>query len=189
VSSILEWLTQAASDQPLTAALAFICLRASAIIVPPIQGLPIDLLGIRLFGWKVGFLYAETGIMAGAMTCFYVARLNKRRVDLLLARRGIDVDELLGRLSFAPTFSRLLLVRLLGNPVFDPVSYAAGLTSVSSSSFFWATLVGNIPSVFLVFWLGDYVASELPWLFRIAFGGLVILGVARWVFRGRRQRK
>lgn len=148
--------------------------------MPPIQGLPLDLLGIRLFGWKAAFVYAEVGIMAGAMCAFYTARLNRSSLERLLVARGINSERWIKLVSVSPRFRRLLLVRLLSNPVFDLVSYSAGLTSISPMAFFWATLLGNIPSVLILFLLGDVVASRASWWFAVGLVALIIWAIIRW---------
>lgn len=141
------------SNYPILAPIIFIIVRSLAIIIPPIPGILIDLPGIITFGWFWGFIYAEIGIMLGAMIAFSIARRFRepivRRISSLQ-----KIEEWENKLSENQKFWTLVAIRLPTNALFDYISYAAGFTKISFVKFFFSTLLGNIPSVFLVFYFG-----------------------------------
>lgn len=148
-----EFLAQIVVDYPLIAPILFMIIRSSSVIIPPIPGIVFDLPAIVIFGWVRGFIYAEMGIMLGAMLAFWVARrfrepLVKRLTSLK------KVHEWETRASENKKFWTLVAIRLPTNPLFDYISYAAGLTKISPTKFFFSSLLGNIPSMFLVFYFG-----------------------------------
>ena len=63
---------------------AFILLRALSGIIPPIPEFMIDTIGIALFGSVFGLLYAEIGVMIGAIISFFMARKFR---DSFLAKK------------------------------------------------------------------------------------------------------
>lgn len=153
------FLIQLFIGHPLIAPILFIIIRALAIIFPPILGISIDLPGIFIFGWLKGFIYAEIGIMLGAMIAFWIARKFRKP----LMKKFISFDKLHtweNKLSENQKFWTLVALRLPTNPLFDYISYAAGLTQINTIKFFFSTLIGNIPSVFLVFYFGGITFNQ-----------------------------
>ena len=140
-------------NYPIFAPVIFIIIRPLAIIIPPIPGILIDLPGIVTFGWFWGFIYAEAGIMLGAMIAFLIARRFKEPVVKRIVSLQ-KIEEWENKLSEKQKFWTLVAIRLPTNALFDYISYAAGFTRISSIKFFFSTLLGNIPSVFLVFYFG-----------------------------------
>lgn len=154
-----EFLVQLFSDYAIIAPLLFIIARALAIIFPPIPGIAIDLPGILVFGWQVGFIYAEIGIMLGAMVAFLLARKFREP----LVRRFVALQKLRKwekKLSENQAFWALTATRLITNPLFDYISYAAGFTRISTTKFFFSTLIGNTPTVLLVYYFGGFALNK-----------------------------
>jgi len=122
-------------------------LMAIAIIVSPIPSAPIALAAGAVYGHTFGTIYVLIGAEIGALIAFALARcLGKNFVDRWIG----------GRLpkTFIGTQNGLTLViltsRLIPFLSFDVVSYAAGLTSISTLRFALATLAGMIPASFLL---------------------------------------
>lgn len=90
--------------------------------------------------------------MAGAAICFYIARILGRDVaEKLTSRSGLaQID------TFFEKYGKntILICRLLPFVSFDIVSYAAGLTSMSFSSFFIATGIGQLPATIVYSYVG-----------------------------------
>lgn len=154
-----EFFSEFGSHYPFVAPLLFILLRSLGIIIPPIPGIFIDLVGIATFGWAFGFVYGEIGIMVGSMVAFWVGRLFREPALRYVAplRR---VHEWENKISENTKFWAFVLLRLLSSPAFDYVSYVAGLTKISARKYFWATLIGSIPIVFLIYYLGEIAFSR-----------------------------
>jgi uncharacterized membrane protein YdjX (TVP38/TMEM64 family) len=158
MSDTLALLRDLAAAEPLAAGILFILLRAVAIVVPLVQGAPIDLAGAAVFGFWRGFLYAESGIMIGAITAFYFGRWASASVTRIPLLTTPLVTRWVARLSHATTW-QLIVLRLLTNPLFDYISYAAGLARVPTSRYLVSTVVGNVPSMLVVFLLGAEAAK------------------------------
>ena len=133
-----------------------VLVRSLSVIYPPVPGFPMDLLAIRLFGPVFGLGAAECGIMLGATVAFGVARRASPTLSRALLGKWSIVRYLGERLpnggmTPARQFSKWLEVRLFTNPLFDPISYLAGLTSAAFWPYFLGSLVGNLPSTALFF--------------------------------------
>lgn len=174
------------------APIIFIFLRSTAIIIPPIPGLVFDLVGIAVFGPVLGFIYAEIGIMLGAMIAFGIARKFREPV----VKHFVSLQKLNQwekTLSENKKFWMLVAIRLPTNAFFDYISYAAGLTKISASKFFLSTLISNIPMMALVYYFGGlsfqkglyyilaFVVAVLIWIF--------VLGKKFYSFILRRKQK
>lgn len=145
-----EFIAQILPNSPLIAPVIFILIRALVIIFPPIPNIAVDIPGIVIFGWVAGFIYAEIGIMLGAMVAFGIAR----RFREPLVKKFVSLQRLHSwesKLSGSQKFWTLVTIRLLTNPLSDYLNYAAGLTTIGTAKFFFSTLIGSTPIVFLVY--------------------------------------
>lgn len=129
---------------------------ATAVVIPPIPSLPLDLAAGAAFGPFYGALYAVIGAEIGAIACFLVARALGRdalsrvlKVEATFCQKCTD-HQLMGLMFFA---------RLIPIFSFDVVSYGAGLTNISLRSFALATLFGMAPPTFAFTYLGSSVIS------------------------------
>jgi uncharacterized membrane protein YdjX (TVP38/TMEM64 family) len=141
-----------------------------------------DLAAIGLFGPAVGFELAELGIMLGATIAFAVGRGARNRdvgsppsshLRLLANRVNRSVEASDRRQQFCWWF----VVRLLTNPLFDPLSYAGGMSRTGFGPFFFGTALGNIPSIGLFFVAERYaIAAGVQALIVVT----TLFGVAIW---------
>lgn len=167
---------------PFFAPLLFVLVRSLAIIIPPIPGAVFDVIAIPLFGWLKGFLYAEAGLMLGAVVSFFIARIFREPI----AKRFVTVRSLHEweeKISERKKFWGFLALRAISNSVFDYVSYAAGLSRMSFTRFFFATLIGSMPSLFVFYYFGGvFFENGLYYVIII-----VILLSLTWPFIARTQ--
>ncbi len=164
-----NFLTNVLSNYPILAPLIFIGIRASAIVFPPIPGIVIDLIGIAVFPWFLGFVYGEIGVVLGAMIAFWIARKFREP----LVKKFVSLDKLDAwekKLSSDQEFWFLVGLRLFFNPLFDYVSYAAGLTRISTGKYLLTTVIGTLPTMFVIYYFGGLSMSK-----GIYFGGGFIL--------------
>ena len=179
--------TASTSHAPATIG-AFIVLRSVSVIWPPIPGFPMDLLGIGLFGPVKALLFAEIGIMLGASVAFGIARWTRnagREESAFVLRRLQSRLEQSGWVRHDGTeeqqFQQWLLLRLVTNPLFDPISYVAGFTRTRFRPYFFGSLFGNLPSM-IVFYVAEAgtVTKGLPMALTVAgVSILAFLYVAR----------
>ncbi|MDQ3238910.1 MAG: VTT domain-containing protein, partial [bacterium] len=154
-----ESLIQLLIQYPILAPLIFIGIRASAIVFPPIPGIIIDLIGIAVFPWFLGFMYGEIGVVLGAMTAFWIARKFREP----LVKKFVSLDKLNAwekKLSGEQEFWVLVGLRLFFNPLFDYVSYAAGLTRISTGKYLLTTVIGTLPTMFVIYYFGGLSMSK-----------------------------
>jgi len=140
--------------------LILIVSMATAVIIPPIPSLPLDLASGAAFGPLLGTTYAVIGAAIGAMVSFSIGRALGRegisrllRVDAVFCEKCSDHH--VGVLIF--------LARLIPVVSFDVVSYGAGFTTISLRTFSFATIAGMVPPTFAFTYLGSSVVSA-QWL-------------------------
>jgi uncharacterized membrane protein YdjX (TVP38/TMEM64 family) len=74
LSTDQAFLKQTLEDLGILAPLIFICFQALQVILSPIPGEPVGILGGYLFGVWGGFLYSMIGLTLGSLTCFGIGR-------------------------------------------------------------------------------------------------------------------
>ncbi|MDP3800376.1 MAG: VTT domain-containing protein [bacterium] len=152
---MLESVPQLLQSYPLLAPLIFIFIRSLAIIFPPIPGIILDAVGIAFFGWKIGLIYAEIGVVGGAMVAFWIARKFREPV----VRRFITLQKLHtweDTLSERKKFWSLVGLRIVTGPLlFDYINYIAGLTKINPIKFLGATVIGTMPAMLIIYYFGD----------------------------------
>jgi uncharacterized membrane protein YdjX (TVP38/TMEM64 family) len=126
-------------------------------IIAPLPAFLITFSNAALFGWVKGAILSWSSAMAGAALCFFIANwFGRKFIEKLtskLALEGIDVFfEKYGPYT-------ILIARLLPFISFDIVSYAAGLTSMSFWSFFWATGLGQLPATIIYSYAGEMLVG------------------------------
>ena len=107
--------------------------------------------------------------MVGAALCFYIARILGRDVVEKLTGKTV----LNGMDGFFERYGKhtILVCRLLPFVPFDPVSYAAGLTSLRFRHFMLATGLGQLPATIFYSWVGSMLTGGIFWF----VSGLLIL--------------
>lgn len=154
-----EFLLTLLTDFPRLGPVFFIILRALALIIPPIPGLLIDSVGVLIFDWPWGFIYAWIGLVVGAMVAFWIARKFR---NPLIARFKIlkNLSDAEHNLTRAQEFWSLILLRIFTNPLLDYVNFIAGFTRVSGWKFFITTIIGYFPYAFVVYFFGGYIIQH-----------------------------
>jgi len=167
-----DWIQSTGSIAPLL----YIGLLALAIVIPPIPSIPLDLAAGLTFGLFWGTVYTLLGAELGGLIAFLLARHLGRpwlaRHLSARAMRTIDTtaEDRLGGLGLG-------LMRLLPVFDFDLVSYAAGLTLLSTRCYALATFLGMLLPVVGIVAVGHELFSNGVVAAGI-FGVLVLLYVA-----------
>ena len=123
------------------AALSFLLMILQSIIAP-LPAFLITFANANLFGWWKGAILSWSSAMA--------------QIDTFFEKYGKNT---------------ILICRLLPFVSFDIVSYAAGLTSMSFSSFFIATGIGQLPATIVY----SYVGGMLTGGAKLFVTGLLII--------------
>ncbi len=135
---------------------AIIFLIAIAIVVSPIPSAPIALVSGALYGHTMGTIYVVIGAVTGALIAFLISRkLGYAYINRKLHHR-VPV-KIIG--SQNTLMLIVFITRLAPFISFDVISYAAGLTRLTTSRFLLATIMGIIPISFLLAHFGSEAAN------------------------------
>jgi uncharacterized membrane protein YdjX (TVP38/TMEM64 family) len=108
-----------------------------------------------IWGWKLGAVYAVTGGILGAIASYFVGRflgeglLDKFGYAGRAVRRQVE----------SAGFTSMLIVRLIPGPPFAVWNYAAGIARMRFRDYFWATLLGIIPSHIVFTYCADSLVN------------------------------
>ena len=178
---IRSWGTQAA-------VVSFFLMILQAIIAP-LPAFMITFANASLFGAFWGGVLSWTSAMAGATLCFFIARiLGRSAVEKLTGKTVLKNMD-----AFFERYGKhtILVCRLLPFVPFDPISYAAGLTSIRFRHFFLATGIGQLPATIVYSWAGSLLTGGAFWFVTglfVLFALTVVIPVARSLYL-ERQRK
>jgi uncharacterized membrane protein YdjX (TVP38/TMEM64 family) len=134
-------------------------------LVAPVPGFLIVFANGLVFGVFWGWVLSLAGQALAAAICFWIARsLGRAPAEALAGKLGINTAD--------RWFSRwgvfgILFLRLIPGIGFDAVSFTAGVTSISFSQFFVATLVGVAPQSLLYAYMGHTSPRVVIWLLTI----------------------
>ncbi|EHG6157946.1 TVP38/TMEM64 family protein [Escherichia fergusonii] len=171
------------------AALVSFFLMILQAIAAPLPAFLITFANASLFGAFWGGLLSWTSSMAGAALCFFIARVMGREVVEKLTGKTV-LDSMDG--FFARYGKHTILVcRLLPFVPFDPISYAAGLTSIRFRSFFIATGIGQLPATIVYSWAGSMLTGGTFWFVTglfILFALTVVIFMAKKIWLERQKR-
>ncbi len=108
-----------------------------------------------IWGWKLGSLYAITGGMLGAVASYYVGGFLG---EGLLEKFG-SAGHAVRRQVENAGFTSMLIVRLIPGPPFAVWNYAAGIARMRFRDYFWATLIGVVPSHIVFTYCADSLVN------------------------------
>ena len=155
------------------APLMFILLKTLSYVIAPLSGAPLKITAGALFGFWPGFLYALIGDTLGGTLNYWVARgLGRPAIAKLTGSKNLNEVEVLRKRvgnTLALIFSRIVL-----SPIYDFISYAAGLMKVPFPIFVVVTSVGGIIPIALSVGLGALYEKN-PILLVITYATLAIL--------------
>jgi uncharacterized membrane protein YdjX (TVP38/TMEM64 family) len=133
----------------------FMLLVIVEVIIAPLPGWPIYVVGGTLFGTILGGFVVLIGNIIGAMICFKLAqKLGRPFVERFFEKSALKkMNHLLE--SKGGIF--IFLIRLNPLTSSDIFSYAAGLTKMKFSHFVFATSFALLPYAFFPSLLGEYL--------------------------------
>ena len=159
-------------------------------IVAPLPAFVITFANASLFGAFWGGVLSWSSAMAGAALCFFIARvLGRGAVEKLTGKTVLNNMD-----AFFERYGKhtILVCRLLPFVPFDPVSYAAGLTSIRFRHFFMATGIGQLPATIVYSWAGRLLTGGTFWFVTglfILFALSVVIAVARSLYLEHQRKK
>jgi len=166
-----EWLREQTLALGIWGPLLIIGLMALAIVLNPIPSAPIAMVSGAVFGHAWGTLYVVLGAEIGALIAFAIARA----FGYGLLRRLFGERVALGWLGSQNALTWMVFVsRLLPFVSFDLVSYGAGLTPLKAWRFALATLLGLIPTSFLLAHFGGELSQTN---LSLAMNAMLLIGL------------
>lgn len=159
-------------------------------LAAPLPAFFITLTNANLFGWWQGCILSWASSMAGAVLCFYIARILGRDIVERICTKGA----LLSVEQFFEKYGRkcILIARLLPFISFDVVSYAAGLTAMDFWSFFVATGVGQMPACIVYSYVGGMLTGGAQMMFiglLCLFALAILVILIRQVYQAREAKR
>lgn len=180
-----RWLEAWIKGMGILAPLAYILLRAVAIVLTVVPNAPLDVAGGVLFGPFVGTVYSLIGSEAGAIACYLLAHALGRDAITRLLHRDVAFNSHFAQrqLTYIVLFARL-------DPVFSfaLVSYGAGLTGMSLRAFALATLIGMTPGTILLNYYGKSFFTGVSLVQQIILGLAMVallLAIPVWIRRNK----
>ena len=168
--------------------ITIIALMVLAILVSPIASAPIAMAAGAAYGHTWGTLYVLLGAEIGALAAFGLARW----LGAEILRRWFGERLSVGLLGSQNALMGIVLVsRLLPFISFDIISYAAGLTILSTWRFAIATLIGIVPASFLLAHFGGEMAtgeSDRIMISVLALGAITLIPLVVKLVRDRLRR-
>lgn len=178
-----RWLEEWIRGMGGLAPLAYILLRAVAIVLTVVPNAPLDVAGGVLFGPFWGTVYSLLGSEAGAVACFLLARSLGREAITRLLHRDIAFGDRYPQRQMAYI---VLFARLEPAFSFAMVSYGAGLTGISLGAFALSTLVGMTPGTVLLNYYGKAFFTGVALWQQILLGlalVVLLLAIPAWIRR------
>ena len=126
--------------------LVFMLIQVLQVVVAAIPGELVQLAGGYIYGTWAGTLYSLTGIVAGSVLVFFVARLlGYPLVRTFVSQKNLDKFEFMMK-SEKSEIAMFLLFLIPGIPK-DILTYIAGLTPVKPLRFFIIITIGRFPAL------------------------------------------
>ena len=165
-------------EQGIYAPIATSILMIAQAIVAPIPAVLVTLTNSLLFGWVWGGILSIVSANLAASICYVIGRAWGEP----LVRRCVSSRSYARSQRFLADHgaSAVLTARLIPLIPFDPISYLAGVGGMRFSTFFWSTLVGQIPAGMAYSWLGTRIGGETEAFVQTALGvfaGLWVIGL------------
>ncbi|MEM7346192.1 MAG: VTT domain-containing protein, partial [Chloroflexota bacterium] len=143
------------------APLAFFLLNVIQIVVAPIPGYPVQVMGGILFGFIPGSIYTVGGMVAGGTLAAWLGRRLGR--PWLEKRVGTETLDDWGSMARIDSFWTWWIILLI--PFGDIPYFFAGLSKIRLSMFALAILTSRGPFTVLIVLLGDRIVDfPITWI-------------------------
>ena len=171
------------------AILASFLLMVLQSVVAPLPAFLITFANAAIFGWWQGALLSWISSMAGAVLCFYIARiLGRDVVEKLTSKYAMASVE-----CFFEKYGKhtILICRLLPFVSFDFISYAAGLTPMGFVAFIVATGIGQLPATIVYSYVGGMLtggAQMIVTALLILFAITILIFMFKQIYNDKEKR-
>lgn len=168
-----EKVVEIIQSNKLLSPLLFTFFAGIQVVLFPVPGYLIGILGGYLFGWIEGTVYSIIGVTLGSFAVFYLSRkLGRPFVDKLDKKGKIRKLEELAR---DEEEGILFLVLLLPFMPDDLISLVAGITRINTFHFVIITILGRLPGFLFLNLVGAGLAKSRDKFTIIIFMALIVL--------------
>ncbi|OEH84974.1 hypothetical protein BHU72_07220 [Desulfuribacillus stibiiarsenatis] len=159
-------------------------------MIIPLPTFIITVANSLIYGWEWGIILSWSGAMLGAALNFALAKIYGRPlVEKMVGKKSLEIAD-----GFFEKYGKhtIMITRLLPILSFGIVSYAAGLTKIRFSTYWWATGVGQAPATivysYIAYSIGDEILKgdaiiSVPVLFWAVIAVLTLM-VFAWAAKG-----
>ncbi|MDM8520696.1 VTT domain-containing protein [Anaerolineales bacterium HSG6] len=159
----------------------YFLLNVAQIVVAPIPGYPVQVLGGVLFGVALGSICAVGGMVAGGTLAAWLGRkLGRGWLNKQVGAEELERWSETANIDSFWTWWAILLI-----PLGDVPYFFAGLSRIPLRKFALAILLSRGPFTVLIVWFGNRVAVDFP----ISSLAWVMTGVGLIVIIGFHQRE
>lgn len=158
--------------------LVYMAMIALSVVVSQLPGVPLTIAAGALWGAVPAGIYSVLGGFTGGLVAYFLGRMLGRSAMKALTGKVVVFDKTRGERTLGAI---ILVSRALPVLSFDLVSYAAGVTGLSLPVYAVATLVGMIPSTFLLAYLGSAFSVSLPLALSLSAVAVVVLVALPWI--------
>ena len=177
IGDLREWILTFGAMAPLV----YIGVFSLQILIAPLPGQFLGVMGGYLFGVMLGSLYSITGMAIGAGLAIWLAR----RFGRPLLERFFDPVQLATwekKMRMRSGFTWWLLFLF---PVPDVVFYAAGLSSTSLRTLLIALVAGRGLGLFLANTMGHWTANSAPEWILVQWAVIGVAALAIYLYQRR----
>lgn len=154
-----EGLKQAIQNWGWRGVLVYISVLALSVVISPIPSAPLAVAAGMVWGPIWAGIYSITGGFLGGLVAYFIGYTLGRSAVHALTGKLIYFSKNRGEVYLGWV---IFITRLLPVLSFDLISYGAGITGLSLPIYAIATLLGMIPSTFLLTFLGSSFTLGLP---------------------------
>lgn len=172
-----EGFKQAASQMGFWGPLIYIGLIALSVVISPVPGAPLAVVAGALWGSIPAGIYSIIGGFLGSLIAYYLGHTLGRSAIKAITGKTIYFSKRRGEVYLGWL---IFITRLLPVLSFDLISYGAGMAGISLSIYAIATLLGMIPSTFLLTYIGSAFTLGLPEAITATIVFMIALIVLPW---------
>lgn len=140
------------------APLASILLMVAQSVIPFVPGIVMTIANAWLFGWLLGGVYTGVGAALGAALDFSISRWYGKPFLQKILRGKFARD--MNRFVDEHGVIAVLITRLVPIIPYKAVSYSAGCSDMPVRAFIGATVLGQMPAIFLYSYLGERILDN-----------------------------
>jgi uncharacterized membrane protein YdjX (TVP38/TMEM64 family) len=172
-----QGLKQIISHYGLLSIFTYIAVIALSVVISPIPGAPLAITAGMVWGTVPAGIYSVIGGFLGSLIAYFVGHTLGRSAIKALTGKSIYFSNVRGVWFMG---GLIFVTRLLPVLSFDLISYGAGVSGLPLPIYASATLLGMIPSTFLLTYMGQSFMVGLPLAIGLSVVFVVLLIFLPW---------